>query len=288
MKKLLVLFTTISLLFIGCESKKSEVNEKDYSDYKVISLAPSITENIIGLGMEDTLIAVDTYSIFDETKDLTTLDAMTLNTEEILLLQPTHILVADYNYEGDKKSGYSIFEDEGIKVIPISGANSIDDIYLGISEVGKALDNTDASDNLVDELKTKVEDITNKYSNKTIKKVYMEIAPAPNIYTPGKSSFLNEIITLVGGENIFNDVEKDYFSPSAETIIEENPDVIITNVNYIDNPIDEILSRDGFDNISAVKNNTVFKVATDETSRPSCKFIIGMEEIAKAIHNEKQ
>lgn len=295
MKKILVTILALTLVFVGCnkQTKEEEKNFDDHKvislsdDYKVISLSPSITENIIGIGMEDTLVAVDTYSFFEETEDLVQIDAMALNVEEILLLEPTHILVSDYNYAGDKKSDYKVFEDAKIKVIAISGASSIDDIYKGILEVGKALDNTEASEKLIDETKKKVEDIVNKYSDYEPKSVYMEIAPAPNIYTPGKTSFTNEMIEMVGGKNIFGDINEDYFSPSAENIVELNPEIIITNVSYIDDPVGEIMTRSGFSEINAVKNNNVYQVATDSTSRPSYRFVDGLEAIAAAIHNEK-
>lgn len=285
MKKILVTILILTLVFSGCNSNEETTSE--YEDYKVISLAPSITENIIGMGMEDTLIAVDTYSIFDETEDLTLLDAMEINAEEILLLEPTHILVADYNYQGDMKSDYDVFEDEGIKVISISGASSIDDIYVGIDEIGAALDNNEASDKLISDTKEEVANIVEMYEDKDIKTVYMEIAPSPNIYSAAKGSFTNEMIEMVGGKNIFDDVDDDYFSPSIENIIQKNPEIIITNVSYIDNPVDEIKARSGFDEIAAVKNNDVYQVDTDSTSRPSYNFVKGLEELAEAIHNEK-
>lgn len=285
MKKILVTILALTLVFVGCNTE-TKVEEDKFEDYKVVSLSPSITENIIGIGMEDTLVAVDTYSIFDETSDLMMIDAYAINVEEILMLEPTHILISDYNYAGDKQSDYKVFEDADIKVIPIKGAYSIDDIYEGIIEIAVALDNEEAGQKLVEETKEKVEEIKNEYADYEVKTVYMEIAPAPDIYSAAKGSFTNEMIELVGGKNIFDDVEDDYFTPSVENIIQKNPEVIITNVSYIEDPIGEILKRDGFNEITAVKNNAVYQVDTDSTSRPSCGFLKGLEELAQAIHNE--
>lgn len=280
MKKNLAILIALTLVFVGCGSNEVEKQTSN----KVISLAPSITENIIGMNLQNQLIAVDTYSLDKEVKDLPKIDAMVVNAEEIIALKPTHILVADYNYIGDKKSTYDVFSEQGIEIIPISSGTTIQSIYDGINEIGQALGNEEQGKKLIYDTKEKVKEIQNTYSNYETKTVYMEIAPAPEIYAVSSNSFLNEMIELVGGENIFKDNKDGYFSPSVENIIEKNPEVIITNVSYIDNPLDEIKSRSGFDKIQAVKNNDVYLVDTDSTSRASYKFTKGLEEIAKSIH----
>ena len=78
--------------------------------------------------------------------------------------------------------------------------------------------------------------------------------------------------------------ENAWLAPSAESIIDKNPDVILTNVDYIDNPIDEIKTRDGFENINAVKNNQIYLIDKNSSSRPSSHIIKALNEMAKAIY----
>ena len=91
------------------------------------------------------------------------------------------------------------------------------------------------------------------------------------------------MIEIVGAENIFKD-EKGWTSPSAESVIDRNPDVILTNVNYIDNPVEEIKSREGCQNITAVKDNQVYLIDKNSSSRPSQHIIKALNEMAKAIY----
>ena len=82
---------------------------------------------------------------------------------------------------------------------------------------------------------------------------------------------------------LFKD-ENGWTSPSAESIIDKNPDVILTNVNYIDNPIEQIKTREGFENINAVKNNQIYQIDKNSSSRPSQYIIKALNEMAKAIY----
>ena len=117
------------------------------------------------------------------------------------------------------------------------------------------------------------------------KTVYFEISPAPNLYSFGNSTFLNEMIEVVGAKNIFSD-EEGWISPTAESVINANPDVIITNASYMENPTEEIKSRDAWENITAIKNNAVYLVDKNASSRPSQNAIKALEEIAKAVYPE--
>jgi len=72
--------------------------------------------------------------------------------------------------------------------------------------------------------------------------------------------------------------------PGAESIIERNPDVILTNVDYIPDPIGEIKSRPGFEHINAVKNNCVYQIDTDSSVRSSTRIILALRQMSQAVY----
>jgi iron complex transport system substrate-binding protein len=99
------------------------------------------------------------------------------------------------------------------------------------------------------------------------------------------------MIEIIGGENIFAD-ERGVLFPSAEAIISKNPDVIFTNVNYGDSPaaensVEEIKRRPGFEHIEAVKNNRVYQIDTDSSSRPSPRILLALNQMALAVYPER-
>ena len=71
-----------------------------------------------------------------------------------------------------------------------------------------------------------------------------------------------------------------------QVIIKDNPDVILTN-EPVDNIIDTIKNREGWGEINAVKNNNVYLIDKNASSRPSQNIIKALKEMAKAIYPEK-
>jgi len=130
---------------------------------------------------------------------------------------------------------------------------------------------------VIDNVRAIGETITDK------KTVYFEIEAAPWMYSFGKGVFLHEMIGIVGATNIFGDQES-WTSVADEVVLAEDPDVILTSVNYIDDPIGEIKSRPGWGGITAVKDGAVYYINTDASNRPSQNIVKALVEMAKAIY----
>lgn len=299
MKKrfLSILMVFMMFIMVGCSTEnKKEVTDREGTKVnipkkieKIISTAPSNTEVIVDLGLSDKLVAIDKYSSDVEgvDKDLTKIDFSNPDLEMIIGLEPDIIIASGYNQTGSSEDPFKVISESGIPVVYIPSSDSIEGIYKDIEFIADILEVPDKGQTLISDMKSQIDKISE--IGKTIndkKKVYFEISPAPNLSTFGNSTFLNEIIEIVGAENVFKD-EKGWVSPSAEAVIDKNPDVILTNVNYIDNPVDEIKKRDGFENITAVKENNIYQIDTNSSSRPSHKIILALNQMAKAIYLEK-
>ena len=57
-------------------------------------------------------------------------------------------------------------------------------------------------------------------------------------------------------------------------------------MNYIDNPIEEIKSRDGWNSITAVATDQVHYIDANSSSRPSQNIVNAIKEIGHAIYPE--
>jgi len=255
---------------------------------RVVSTAPSNTEIIVDLGMADKLVAVDRYShnVTGIPEGLTFIDFSYPDAEAILALQPDIVIANGHNVTESGEDPFRLLREMGIAVAYISMSKSINDIYEDIAFIADVLHVTDKGAGLINAMKTRVDELTEKTAQvQTKRSVYIEISAAPEMITFGKDSYISDMVSAIGARNIFENDMWILF-PSAEAIIERNPDVILTSVDYIDDPIAEIKNRHGFNHINAVAHNRIYRIDTDSLVRPSPRIITALEQMAAAVYPE--
>lgn len=294
-KKLLAILTSFILLFaVGCSSNKEiTVTDREGKEVtiptkleRIISAVPSNTEVLVELGVADKLVGVDKYSEGIEGLDekLPKMDMNNPDAEAIIALEPDIIIASGHNKVGSAEDPYKAIVDAGIPVVYIPSSDSIEGIYKDIEFMASLVDKEKKGEEIISSMKEEIA----KYEKlgKTVKekkKVYFEIGPAPDLFTLGNSTFINEMIEIIGAENIFKDQEG-WIPPTEESIIDANPDVILTTVNYVEDATGEILARDGWEEITAIKNKDVYYIDSNSASRPSHHILKALEEMSKVVY----
>lgn len=276
------------------ESEKMMITDREGNEIEVpeqidtvISAAPSVTEILEGLGLADKIIAADTYSSDIEGIDpsICTLDFYNLNTEELIALAPDVIIINGISDTGSADP-YADLKAAGTDVVYIPSAESLDGIKADIRFLAAYTKTEDKGEEMINDINNAITYFTEKAASiAEKKKVYFEVGAAPYLYTTGSGTYLNEIIELIGAENIYAG-ESGWLSNSEETVIAADPDVIITNVNYEGYDFNEIYSRPGWENIKAIQNKNVYSVGSNATSRASQHIVDGIAEIAYAVYPE--
>nr|WP_317333331.1 ABC transporter substrate-binding protein [uncultured Romboutsia sp.] len=297
MKKILALIMTLSMFIMsGCSSQTDRtVTDREGTEVniptkveKIISTAPSNTEVLMALGLGDKLVAIDKYSTDIEgvNKELPQIDFSNPDEETIIGLEPDIVIASGHNKTGSTEDPFKLVSEAGIPVVYIPSSDSIDGIYKDIEFIADVVNEKSKGEEIINDMKEQVDEIKAIGDTITDKKsVYFEISPPPYLSSFGKSTFLNEMIEIIGAKNIFAN-EDGWISPTAEAIIDANPDVIITNAGYMENPTEEIKSRDAWENINAIKNNKVYLVDKNSSSRPSQNAVKALKEMAKAVYPE--
>ncbi|MCL1836454.1 MAG: ABC transporter substrate-binding protein [Treponema sp.] len=255
---------------------------------RVVSTAPSNTEIIADLGMAHTLVAIDRHSanVGGLPENLPLLDFFYPDAEVIIGLEPDIIIASGHNPTGTGEDPFRLLRETGIAVVYIPMSRSIEDIYRDIDFIAGLLQAQENGEKLIDSMKAQIAEITQYVPLiETRKSVYFEVSAAPDMITFGRDSFIGDMISVIGARNIFEN-DNWFVTPGAESIIDRNPDVILTNVNYIDDPIGEIKSRPGFDHINAVINNRVYQIDTDSSVRPSARIVLALRQMSHAVYPE--
>lgn len=255
----------------------------------IAAMAPAIVEILVDLGLGDKIVAIELASVGIEgiREDAMVFDMMAPDAEKLISLKPDILFASTISQLGGSEDPFKLLQDVGICVAYIPTSDTIDDIKNDIMFIAKATKTADKGRMIIEKMEKEIERISN--IAKTItekKKVYFEIAAAPTIYSFGKGVFLNEMIELIGAENVFAD-QTSWMSVAPEVAVAKDPDVILTNVNYIEDPVAEIKSRDGWQDMKAIKNDDVYYIDNMASSLPNQNIIKALWQIAKAVYPDK-
>lgn len=252
----------------------------------IISMAPSATQTLLDLGMKDKLVAVDTYSaMYFGLDSLPTFDMMEPDTEQIAVLEPDLMFTTGMSSSGGTDP-YKPLRDVGVCVADIPSSSSIEAVKEDTRFIAACVGQEEKCEELIAVMEAELEEIAAIGSTITEPKtVLYEISCAPDIYTAGQGTFIQEMLDIVGAENIFADQEN-YISVTEEAAVSANPDVILTSVNYIDDPVGEIMGRSGWQNVTAIVNGDVYQVDANAVSLPNLHVIDGIKQIAVLVYPE--
>jgi iron complex transport system substrate-binding protein len=298
--KPVLIIAAVIFFTAGCKAEKSrEIIDRAGITVKInapinriVSTAPSNTEIIADLGQAGKLVAIDRHSanVGGIPMGLPLLDFFYPDAEVIVSLEPDIIIASGHNPTGTGEDPFRLLREMGIPVVYIPMSGSIDEIYNDIVFIAGLLQAEKEGEELINSTRAQIAEITQSAERMAAhidskRSVYFEISAAPDMMTFGKNSFINDMISVIGARNIFEN-ENWLVTPDAEAVINRNPDVILTNVNYIDDPIGEIKSRLGFNHINAVINNRVYQIDNDSSVRPSARIILALRQMSQAVYPE--
>jgi len=254
----------------------------------IVSIQASNTEIAFALGLGDQIIGVSDYDNYPkEALEIQKVGAQDINAELVLSLLPDIALVTDYHYESHPEI-LKQFEEAGIDVIVVGGAESFEDTYDNIEMIASATGTTDQAEEIITDMKDRLQAIKDKAAAEITdkKRVWVEVSPAPDIFTTGQNTFMHEMLESIQAVNVAEDQEG-WVKLNEEEIVKLNPDVIITTYGYyVENPAEQVLSRKGWAEVPAVKNGNVFDVDNDTVTRPGPRLIEGVETLAELIYPE--
>lgn len=245
---------------------------------KVVTLLPSETEAIYAIGSGEQVVGVDEYSNYpEEAASKPKVGDMTTNIEAVTALNPDLVLASSsMNTEAITK-----LRELNITVFA-SDPLTYDAVIAKIETLGKIMNKTTEAAAVADNMRAVKQQVTDAVKDAEKKKVYLEFSPG---WTVGTGTFLDELLTLAGGQNIAS-AKQGWFEVSAEEVVTQNPQYIIyPDLKEDPNPIVVgIESRPGWDVIDAVKNKQMFAVTEDPFVRVGPRLADGLLELAKVLH----
>jgi ABC-type Fe3+-hydroxamate transport system substrate-binding protein len=121
---------------------------------RVVSTAPSVTENVFAVGAGDRLVGVTTFCNYpEEAKAIEKIgDTMTPNIERIVALKPDVVLVSSAS---QLENFMKILEQNGITVY-VSNPTSLDDMLKGLKQLGELFGTQEKAEKTIEDLDRRV------------------------------------------------------------------------------------------------------------------------------------
>lgn len=252
-------------------------------------MAPSIAETVVDLGLGDKIVAIDTqteaYALAGVPEGLPAFDMQAPDTEALAALEPDVVFVSGISIiEGENL--FQPLVDMGVCIASIPTSNSIADIEADITFLAACLGCEAQGEAIVDEMQAEIDAVAAigaAVPEDERKSVYFEISAAPYCYSFGEGVFLDEMLELIGADNVLAGQEG-WLSVDEEAVVAADPDVILTSVNYIDDPVGEITARAGWEGVAAVQNGEVYAIDNKTSSLPNENVVQALREMAQAVY----
>jgi iron complex transport system substrate-binding protein len=165
----------------------------------------------------------------------------------------------------------------------------MNDVLENILFVGNVTGNAAKASKLVQNLKQRIDTVVTHLTEASSRlKVYFEVWNNPYISVSSKT-WIGDLINLAGGTNIFGEEVSEWPIIGPEEIIQRNPDIIvfpvIPGVPRFWGSFETVKNRLGWEDITAIKNNTLYEVPRDFISRPGPRLVNALELLAKFIQS---
>ena len=256
--------------------------ELDAPATRVIGLTPADCEILYAIGAGDTLVGRGDYCDYPaEIFDIPSVGSTYgLNIEAVIALDPDVVLTTTM-YD---PAVIDALAEAGVKIVQFE-TSDIESVYTAIELIGVVVDHNDEAAALIASMRDSFAAIAAQAVD-TEATVYFEVSPLEwGLWTAGQDTFMDEIANLLGLKNCFADVNG-WAAISEEQVLERNPDYIVTITMYYGvgpTPVEELLGRAGWENVTAIQNAAILNLQNDELSRPSPRLVEGAEALLAFI-----
>ena len=256
---------------------------------RVVALTAADCEILYAIGAGETLVGRGEYCDYPaEVFDVPSVQSgYETNIEQIMALEPQVVLMGTMAQSLEQVEA---LEKAGIAVV-VSDAQDIEGVYTAIRMIGTLMGYADNAEALVAEMQDTFAGLKELAAGDGSESVYFEVSPLQwGLWTAGTGTFMDEITQLLGLKNAFADVEG-WGEISEEQVIERAPDYIVTITMYYGEgptPVEEILSRPGWEGIPAVANGKILNLQDNELSRPGPRLADGAKMLYDFVYGTEE
>ncbi len=250
--------------------------------HRIVSLAPSLTETIYALGLQDRLVGDTAYCDYppDAQKKTKVGGAINPSLEQIAALHPDIVLVT---------KGFNRLETvhalEGLGISSYAtDPHTVEEIITSSKKLSDVLGVPEAGASVAGEMQRRLADLQQRVGALAAKRVLFVVWTQPLI-SVGKDTFIADALRRAGAVSIV-DSEQNWPQVSLEEVARLQPDFLVFAASHSDSasPAVEVLATlPGWSIVDAVTNRR-FAVISDAVNRPAPRIVAAIEDLARQLH----
>jgi iron complex transport system substrate-binding protein len=249
---------------------------------RIVSLAPSVTETLFALGFGNRLVGVTTYCDYPaEARKLPKIGGFMSPSLEVIVAKRPDLVIGVSSATDPVKARE--MERLGLRVTLISLA-SVGEILNSIKSTARLLGKPEAGVKLAQKITHQFDEVKRRVAGAPRRATLLAVGLRPLVAVGGKN-YIDELITLAGGENIAGNAAQPWLNLPDEYVLAKAPQVII-EAGMGSERGGSVKHWSDLKSIPAVKERRVYAYPSDKILRPGPRIGEGLEEIARLVHPE--
>jgi len=249
---------------------------------RIVSLTPAVTETLFALGAGQRVVATTDFDDYPpEAIPLPDVASYTaVDVEKIVGLE-ADLVIAGGNFFNDPDA-IARLRSLGIPVLVVY-APDLQTVLADIELIGQAVGEPTAAEDRGSAMADDIAGIRAATEALAKPRVFYELDATSEIYGPADASFLEEMITLAGGDPITTGSPTAFAIP-LERLVTADPEIILLGDAAYGVTADQVAARPGWGTMTAVRTGAIRPVDDVLITRPGPRLAAGLAALARAIH----
>lgn len=252
--------------------------------HRIVSLAPSITESLFLLGLDEEVVGVTQHCNYPpQAKSRAVVGSyVQFSLEKVISLRPDLVFAVR---DGNPKDSVERLASLGVPVYVVD-PRSLEGLLETLQRLGGVLRRGQEAEVIIRRMRSRLDRLRDVVAGRPRPKVLLQVGIEPLVGV-GKGTLQDQLIQMAGGENIAASVPLQYPILSLERVLQAGPEVILVSSMVGEMAAEKEVRRWGkWKQIPAVASGRVHLINGDLIDRPSPRILNGLEEMVGYIHPE--
>jgi iron complex transport system substrate-binding protein len=251
---------------------------------RIVSLAPSLTETVYALGLQDRLVGDTDFCDYPPDAQTKTKVGGAINPslEVIAHLKPDLVLVTKHLNTLDTVHSLDALGIASYATDP----RTVDEIIASSKRLAEVLGAPEAGVSVAEDLQRRLGVLQQKIGGLPPRRVLFVVWTDPLI-SIGKDTFIADALRRAGGVSIV-DAKQDWPQVNLEEVARLQPEVLVfadSHSEKLPQNFDVLATRPAWRILNAVRNRN-YAVISDAVNRPAPRIVSAIEDLAVKLHPE--